>query len=399
MNLHRYRAMAADGRRVRGELDAVDLLDLEQRLQTMGLVLINGEPVRLRWRTRAKVPRRELIHFCFHFEQLLTAGVPPFEALTAMRNATTHARTRALIGMLLADVERGRPLSEAIARQEGVFAPALVALIKAGEHAGRLSEAVREIGAVLEREEALVAHARRIAIYPAIVAALILAALVVALVQVVPEMEKLFRSSGEQLPLQTQVLLALSALVTRHGWLMLLGAGSLAAALQWQLAHSEPARVRAHRLLLSLPLVGGILRDIGLARFASTLASLYAAGVPVIDALRISQDTTGNLALRAALHDVTRQVEQGRPLSAAFETASRFPALLTRMAQVGEQTGALDRALENIALLCRRDVEIAIGRLQAAIEPGLTVMLGALLLWVASAILGPIYGLITRLPL
>jgi len=399
MNPHRYRAMAADGNLVRGELDAADLFDLEQRLQAMGLVFVNGEPVRLRWRRGRKVPRRELIHFCFHFEQLLAAGVPPFEALTAIRDATTHAGSRALTSALLAEVERGRPLSEAIERQEGVFAPALVALIAAGEHAGKLSEAVREIGAVLEREEALVAHARRIAIYPAIVATLLLVALVVALVHVVPEMEKLFRSSGEHLPLQTQLLLALSALVTRHGWLMLLGAGSLAATLKWQLARSEPARVRAHHLLLSLPFVGGVLRDIALARFASTLASLYAAGVPVVDALHIAQDTTGNLALRAALHDVTRQVEQGRPLSAAFEAVSRFPALLTRMVQVGEQTGALDRALDNVALLCRRDVDNAIARLQAAIEPTLTVMLGALLLWIASAILGPIYDLITRLPL
>jgi type IV pilus assembly protein PilC len=399
MNPHRYRAMASDGRRVRGELDAIDLRDLEQRLQAMGLVLINGEAIRLRWWTRAKVPRRELINFCFHFEQLLAAGVPPFEALTTMRDATTHARTSVLISTLLTDVERGHPLSEAIARPDGVFAPALVALLKAGEQAGRLSDAIREIGAALEREEALVMHARRIAIYPAIVAALLLLALVVALVHVVPEMEKLFRSSGEQLPLQTRVLLALSALVTKHGWLMLLGTGGLAATLQWQLARSEPARVRAHRLLLSLPFVGGILRDIGLARFASTLASLYAAGVPVIDALHIAEDTTGNLALRNALRDVTRQVERGRPLAAAFETASGFPALLTRMVRVGEQTGALDRALDNVALLCRRDVDNAIGRLQAAIEPALTVMLGALLLWIASAILGPIYGLITRLPL
>ena len=115
--------------------------------------------------------------------------------------------------------------------------------------------------------------------------------------------------------------------------------------------------------------------------------------------MHIAEDTTGNLALRNALRDVTRQAERGRPLAAAFETASGFPALLTRMVRVGEQTGALDRALDNVALLCRRDVDNAIGRLQAAIEPALTVMLGALLLWIASAILGPIYGLITRLPL
>lgn len=398
MSTYRYRAITADGRLVKGELDATDLTDLERRLNSQGFTFINGEVRQAFFRGRRRVPRRELIHFCFHLEQLLAAGVPPFESLSALRDATSHPRMRAVVSALLADIERGQPLSEAASRQSRIFSPVIVALLRAGEQAGRLPEAVRDIGAALEHEEELVAYARRIAIYPAVVASLMLLALVVALVHVVPELEKLFRSSGQTLPLQTRMLIGLSQAVTQGWWGMLGLAVLLLGAARWTLVRSESARVRLHHLLLRLPIAGEIQIKLALARFAGLLATLYASGVTVIDALRITQDAAGNLALRDALRRATRQIEQGHTVSAAFEATGLFPPLVSRMLKVGEQTGGLDRALGNVALLYRRDVADAVGRLQAAIEPALTVSMGGLLLWIASAVLGPIYDIITRLP-
>ncbi|ENO89222.1 type II secretion system protein [Thauera linaloolentis 47Lol = DSM 12138] len=390
--------MAADGRMLRGDLDAADLSDLETRLLGQGLVFINGEPRRTPGLPGRRLPRRELIHFCFHLEQLLAAGVPPFESLGALRDATTHPRMRMVVATLLADIERGQPMSEAAARQPAVFPSATVALLRAGEQAGRLPEAVRDIGAALEHEDELVGYARRIAIYPAIVAFLMLLALVVALVHVVPELEKLFRSSGQTLPLQTRLLIGLSHLVTQAWW-ALLGIAALAfGGARWTLARSESARTRLHRLLLRLPIAGEIQTKLALARFAGVLATLYASGITIIDALRITQDAAGNLALRDALRHASHQIEQGHTVSAAFGASGLFPPLVERMLKVGEQTGGLDRALGNVATIYRRDVADAVGRLQAAIEPALTLAMGGLLLWIATAVLGPIYDIITRLP-
>ncbi|MCV2218290.1 type II secretion system F family protein [Thauera sp. Sel9] len=399
MKTYSYRAMSADGRLLRGRLDAADLADLESRLREQGLAFINGEArLSLSLPGSKRVPRRELIHFCFHLEQLLAAGVPPFESLAALRDATTHPRMRTAVITLLADIERGQPLSAAAARQPGVFPPATVALLRAGEQAGRLPETIRDIGAALEHEDELANYARRIAIYPAIVASLMLLAVVVALVHVVPELEKLFLSSGQTLPLQTRLLIGLSHAVTQAGWLLPAGIAIGLAGVRGFLARSDAARTRLHHLLLRLPVAGEILTKLTLARFASVLATLYAAGITIIDALRITQDITGNLALRKALHTATGRIEQGYAVSAAFEATGLFPPLVERMLRVGEQTGGLDRALGNVAALYRRDVADATARLQAAIEPLLTLAMGALLLWIASAVLGPIYDIITRLP-
>ncbi len=212
---------------------------------------------------------------------------------------------------------------------------------------------------------------------------MLLAAVVVALVHVVPELERLLRGTGQRLPLQTRILVGLSEAVRDWGWAMLLGALGGAALGAHALARSEALRTRLHALQLRLPLVGGILRKLALARFAALFATLYGAGINVIDALHTSTGATANLALRAGLYEATSAIEQGRPISAAFEATQVFPPLVIRMLRLGEHTGALDDALAKVATLYRRDVAEGIARLQAAAEPALTILMGGLLLWIA----------------
>lgn len=398
MTVWRYRAIDTDGRRTRGELEATDLVELERLLGGRALLLINARPRHTRALRAARIPRRELIPFHFHLEQLLGAGVPPFESLAALRDASTDPQLQRTVGALLADVERGLPLSAAAARRPEAFSTVAVSLLQAGEQAGRLPEAIRDIGEALAQEEELASHARRIAIYPAIVAVLLVLAVVVALTQVVPELEQLLRSTGQPLPLQTCILVGLSQAVRAWGWAMLLVLAASSALCAHALARSEALRIQAHALQLRLPLIGNLLRKLALARFAALFATLYGAGINVIDALRTSAGATANLALRAGLHEAVTRIEQGQPISAAFEATSVFPPLVTRMLHLGEHTGALDEALGKVASLYRRDVAEGIARLQAAAEPALTVVMGGLLLWIASAVLGPIYDLISHLP-
>ncbi|ATE62393.1 type II secretion system protein [Thauera sinica] len=389
--------MQPDGRTVRGELDAAGLDELEQGLRERGLSFINGEAARPPlW--RARLPRRELMHLCFHLEQLLDAGVPIVDSLAELRETTRHARLRDIVVAMLSDISAGKPLSEAAARHPAAFDAVFVSLLRAGEHAGTLPETIRDIGSTIERDDELAAHARRVAIYPAIVGGLLGVALLVALTHVVPELEKLFRTTGQTLPLQTRVLLWLSHAVAAWGWALAMIAAAAAAGLRVALARSAALRLRRDFLLLRLPLIGELRRKLALARFAALFATLYAAGINVIDALRTSEDITGNLALREGLRSATLDIEQGRTISQAFASTGLFPPLVTRMLRLGEQTGGLDRALANVSNLYRRDVSEAIARLQASLEPALTVTMGALLLWIATAVLGPIYDILTHLP-
>ena len=203
-----YRAMNARGHIVRGQMDAANLADLELRLHRLGLDLVNGTPVRtLNWRPERRVSRRELINFCFHLEQFLRAGVPMIDSLADLRDTLHRARFRQVVGDIVEAIEGGLSLSQALQRHPGVFNGVFSSLVRAGEHTGRLPEVLHALTDALKRDDELAAYAMRIAIYPAIVALVITAAMAVALIHVVPELARLFQSAGQALPWQTRGLI------------------------------------------------------------------------------------------------------------------------------------------------------------------------------------------------
>lgn len=400
MSSFAYRAMNANGRLIRGRMDAANMADLELRLRRLDLDLIRGTPVRpAAWQRQGKVSRRDLINFCFHLEQFLRAGVPIIESLTDLRDALHRARFRQVIGDVVEAIEGGLGLSQALQRHPAVFDGVFCSLVRAGEHTGRLPEVLRTLTDTLKRDDELAAYARRIAIYPAIVATVIMAALGVALVHVVPELARLFHSTGQALPWQTRGLIALSDFVMAHGALLLVGIAAGVLLTRHALATRPGLRRRFDAGLLRLPILGAVRRKIILARFTGLFAMMYASGITVIDALRAAEDVAGNTALRHGLQQVGRQIAQGSKVSDAFRTVELFPPLVSRMLRVGESTGALDTALANVSYFYDRDVREAIERLQASIEPTLTVVLGGLLLAVMAAVMMPVYDIVTRMKL
>lgn len=393
-----YRAMNARGRIVRGQMDAANLADLELRLHRLGLDLVNGTPVRtLNWRPERRVSRRELINFCFHLEQFLRAGVPIIDSLADLRDTLHRARFRQVVGDIVEAIEGGLSLSQALQRHPGVFNGVFSSLVRAGEHTGRLPEVLHALTDALKRDDELAAYAMRIAIYPAIVALVITAAMAVALIHVVPELARLFQSAGQALPWQTRGLIALSTFVIEHGGLLLAGGLASVALAHHAISTRPAARLRFDAALLRLPILGAVRRKIILARFTGLFAMMYASGITVIEALQAAEDVVGNSALRLGLQKVGQDITHGSKVSDAFRSVDLFPPLVTRMLRVGESTGALDTALANVSYFYDRDVREAIERLQASIEPTLTLLLGGLLLAVMGAIMMPVYDIITRM--
>lgn len=398
MPLFTYKAVAAQGRRVRGQMEALNLNDLEVRLLRLELDLITGQPAPPRLRLPgARVALRERIQFCFHLEQLSRAGVPLIEALADLRDSTVDAHMRQVIASVVESIGGGRSLSQALAEHGRVFDSVFCALVRAGETAGKLPEVLRELTASLKREDELKAFSHRLMIYPAFVLLTTLAAIIVSLVYVVPELAKLFRSVGLALPLQTRLLMGLSQLMTQQ-WPFLLGS-TLAVVVGIPLLIRRDARL-AHRwdgLRLRVPLLGDVYRKIVLSRFAGLFAMMYCSGIAILDTLRAAQDVVGNRVLREGLERVERLIAEGHNLTAAFTIANLFPPLVVRMLRVGEHTGSLDQALRNVSYFYDRDVRESIERLQAVTEPLILLILGGAMLWITLAILGPIYDIITRL--
>jgi type IV pilus assembly protein PilC len=397
MTQYVYTAMTGAGRRVNGRMEAANVADLETRLRHVGLDLIDAVTARRRAAAGTGISRRELINFCFHLEQLADAGVPLLEALVDLRDSVRDMRLRGILAALVASIHGGKTLSQAMEEHPASFDEVMVHLVRAGEASGRLPEVLAELTASLKWQDELAAQTRRLLTYPLFLGAVMLTLLVFVAVYLMPQLSSFMKNMGQELPLQTRLLVGASRLFADY-WYLLLGLPLLTAAgWRYVLRTSPRARLVADRAKLRLPLVGDILRKLVLARFAGSLAMMYGAGLPVLDSMRIGERIVGNADIADGLRHAGEMIAQGAGVTTAFERAGIFPPLVVRMLRVGEVSGGLDRALGNVGYFYSRDVRESIDRMQALIEPTMTVIIGAVMGWIMLAVLGPVYDVIARL--
>jgi type IV pilus assembly protein PilC len=399
MPLFSYKAIDAGGKNVLGRVEAVNLFDLEQRLARMGLDLVNGSPASHRSRLLGgnRVPRQDLINFCFHLEQLASAGVPVIEGLADLRESLEQPRFREVVSGLLEAIEGGRSLSQALAEFPEVFSKVFVSLIRAGEQTGKLPEVLKSLTESLKWEDELAAQTKKLMVYPILVGSIVLLVTFFLMIYLVPQMTGFIRNMGQSVPLQTRILIHVSAFFVDFWWAILAAPFVAVAAIRLALKRNPAFEYALDRYKISAPLIGPILRKIILSRFASSFAMMYSSGITVLDAMRSCEEIVGNKPMENALRSAGQQIAEGKALTAAFQDLSLFPPLVIRMLRIGENTGRLDTALLNISYFYNREVRESIGRLQAMIEPALTVLLGLVLGWVMLSVLGPVYDSISKM--
>jgi type IV pilus assembly protein PilC len=398
MPRYTYKAVNPDGQMLQGRINALNVVDLEMRLRRMDLDLVDGQPLRKRLLSGSKrVLRRELIHFCFHLEQLLRAGVPIVESLADLRDSLKYPRFREVVANLSEAIEGGQTLSQAMEQQRQVFNPIFISLIRSGESSGKLPEVLRGLHESLKWEDELAAQSKKLVMYPAFVGSVVLAATFFLMIFMVPQMKQFVKNMGQELPTQTRLLFFVSDQLAAHWYLLALLPILLVAGLQLLLRTNPLARLSFDRLKLQIPLVGGVLRKIILSRFASTFALLYASGIPILDAIRTTQEVVGNRYVRHGLERIEQRIVEGQNVTTAFQSVDFFPPLVIRMLRVGESTGALDDALRNVSYFYNRDVKESVEKFQQLIEPTLTVLLGLLLGWIMLSVLSPVYDVISKI--
>ena len=399
MPLYTYKAIDNDGKSVLGRIEAVNVFDLEQRLARMGLDLVNGAPASGRSRLigGTRVSRQDLINFCFHLEQLSSAGVPLVEGLMDLRESMDNPRFREVVSGLIEAIEGGRSLSQALAEYPEVFGKVFVSLVRSGEQTGKLSDVLKSLTESLKWEDELASQTKKLLMYPAFVGSIVVLVTFFLMIYLVPQMTGFIRNMGQEIPLQTRILIEVSSFFVNFWWAVLAAPFAIWFGLKFA-ARSYPAvEYTIDRYKISLPLVGPILRKIILSRFASSFAMMYASGITVLDAIRSSEEIVGNKPLENALRTAGQQIAEGKNLTAAFQEAALFPPLVIRMLKIGENTGGLDTALLNVSYFYNREVKEGIGKLQAMIEPALTLVLGLILGWVMLAVLGPVYDTISKM--
>ena len=398
MSLYNYKAVAPDGRTVLGRIDALNIVDLELRLRRMELDLIDGEPVSNRSLFRpGSVPRREIIHFCFHLELLIRAGVPILEGLSDLRDTLENPRFREVVAGLVESIEGGQKLSAAMDEQPKVFNKVFVNLIRAGESTGRLPAVLQNLTESLKWEDELASQTKKLLMYPAFVGTIVLSATFFLMVYMVPQLKQFVKNMGQALPPHTQFLFFVSDMLVAYWYVVLLIPISAAVVINIMLHINPLARARFDGFKLKFPLLGDILRKIILSRFTNTFALLYSSGIPILDSIRTTQDVVGNAVVRQGLERVEQLIVEGQNVTAAFHSIGFFPPLVIRMLRVGESTGSLDVALLNVSYFYNRDVKESVEKVQQLIEPMLTMVLGCLLGWIMLSVLGPVYDVISKI--
>jgi type IV pilus assembly protein PilC len=364
----------------------------------MELDFIKGSPIKQSGMFGGKgASRRDLINFCFHLEQLTRAGVSILDGLTDLRDSLENPNFREVVASMIESIDGGRTLSQAMAEHPRVFDGVFVSLVSAGESTGKLQEVLTNLVESLKWQDELAAQTKKLIMYPAFMGTVVIAVVVFMFMYLVPKMVGFIKNMGHELPLHTKVLIWTSSIFVNY-WYLVLGIPLLAAIAIALLVRTNPhARYRFDEIKLKLPIIGDILRKIILSRFAGVFAMMYASGISILDSLRATEGVVGNQVIKAGLERVGEMIAEGQSITVAFQNVGMFPPLVLRMLRVGENTGALDTALTNVGYFYSRDVRESIGRLQALIEPALTVVLGLVLGWVMLSVLGPIYDTITKL--
>lgn len=394
-----YKAVDKLGRPAMGQLDAINEVDLEIRLSRMGLDLITFRQVTKSTSVfnSSRVSNQDLVMFCFQLEQLTSAGVPLLECLNDLRESNHNPYFQKVLGAVSAEVEGGKMLSEALAQHPTVFGEVFVNLIAAGEHTGQLPVVLNNLFNTIRWQDELMSQTKKLLAYPAFVAVVVMSAVVFLMTYLVPQMVSFLRNMGQELPLNTKILIAISNGFVNYWWLVM-GLPLVAVIILAVVIKSNPvARYRFDMLKLSFPVTGSILHKIIMARFARYFALMYQTGIPILDAIKICENIVGNRVVADALSRVHAQINAGDSMSDSFRNAGLFPQLVVRMIKVGENTGALDKSLLNISYFYDRDVNDSMQKMLKMIEPALTVILGAILAFIMLSVLGPVYDSFSKL--
>lgn len=323
---------------------------------------------------------------------LVSSGLPLERALTALTDEAETEQQRNLIASLRAEVNAGSPFGRALAQHPREFSPIYTAVIGAGEQSGNLGLVLERLADDLEQRQALQQKLVGAALYPAIVTLVAIVIVIFLVSYVVPQVANVFAGTKRALPILTVAMLALSDFVRNYGWLML-GAIVLAT-LGARMALARAAvRERFDAAWLELPLVGRLARGYNAARFASTLAMLATAGVPILRALQAASETLSNRAMRADALDALVLVREGAPLASALAQKKRFPGIVSMFARLGEQTGTLPLMLQRAAAQLGAEVQRRAMHLATILEPLLIVAMGGVVMLIVLAVLMPIIQL------
>jgi type IV pilus assembly protein PilC len=382
------------GTRIKGETTASTeiLARAELRRQGINPLKVRKKPKPL-FGGKKKITPKDIAVFLRQMATMIEAGVPLVQAFEIVGRGHENASMQELILSMKADVESGTTFAAALGKHPKYFDDLVVNLVHAGEQSGALETLLDKIATYKEKTESLKAKIRKALFYPAAVLVVAFIVTAILLIFVVPQFQELFQGFGADLPVFTLFVIGISNFFQSYWWAMF--GGLIIAVVAFRQAHlrSEAFRRRLDLLSLKIPVIGEILRKAAIARFSRTLSTMFAAGVPLVEAMDSVAGATGNALYREGTLRIRDETASGTQLQQAMRNTALFPNMVVQMVAIGEESGALDDMLDKVADFYEEEVDNAVDSLSSLMEPAIMVVLGVLVGGLVVAMYLPIFQL------
>jgi len=374
-----WKGVNSDGKKTSGELRGTSVIEVKSQLKQQGVKpKVVRKKAKSLFTSDKKITAMDIAMMTRQVATMLSAGVPIVTTLELLGRGHEKPKMRELLATIVGDVQSGIPLSDSLKPHRKYFDDLYVDLVAAGEHSGSLDAVFDRIATYREKAEALKSKIKKAMFYPAAVVVVAVAVTALLLLFVVPQFESIFQGFGAELPAFTQMIVNISRWLQASWYIFVIAI--IIAVFSFKRAHlqSQSFRNRVDEFVLKIPAIGNILDKGAMARFARTLSTTFAAGVPLIDGLESSAGASGNYVYRSALLKVRQEVMAGMQMNVAMRTTGLFPDMLIQMVMIGEESGGLDDMLNKVANIYEMQVDDAVDGLSSLIEPMMMVVIGTL---------------------
>jgi type IV pilus assembly protein PilC len=381
------------GNKVRGKALAANEAALRADLRRQGVAATRVKTPRRAFRSGGKVNAMDIAVFSRQLATMMAAGIPMVQSFEIVGNGHEKPAMQKLILDIKANIEGGSTLHESLAQHPLYFDDLFVNLVEAGEHAGALETLLDKIAGYKEKTEALKKKIKKALFYPIAVLGVAIIVSTILLIFVIPQFESLFKGFGADLPAFTQMVVDLSRFMTHRGWMVLIVAAAIVYAFLYFHKRSRNMRRFLDRMMLKFPIIGPILVKSAIARFARTLSTMFAAGVPLVEAMQSVAGATGNIVYEEGTMRMKDEVATGQRLQRAMENSGLFPNMVVQMIAVGEESGSLDTMSGKVAEFYEAEVDNAVDSMSSLMEPLIMAVLGVLVGGMVIAMYLPIFKL------
>jgi type IV pilus assembly protein PilC len=381
------------GNKVKGKSLAANEASLRADLRRQGVAPTRVKTQSAAFRSGGKVSNEDIAVFARQLATMMAAGIPMVQAFEIIGNGHEKPAMQKLVLDIKANIEGGSTLHESLAKFPLYFDDLFVNLVEAGEQAGALETLLDKIATYKEKTEALKKKIKKALFYPTAVLAVAVVVSIILLIFVIPQFEELFKGFGADLPAFTQMVVNLSRFVQHQGWWMGLVIVGAFWGFFYMMKRSKPMQLARDRALLKFPIIGPILVKAAIARFARTLSTMFAAGVPLVEAMGSVAGATGNIVYEEAVLRMKDEVATGQRLQRAMENTGMFPNMVVQMIAVGEESGSLDTMSAKVAEFYEAEVDNAVDSMSSLLEPLIMAILGVLVGGMVIAMYLPIFKL------